>query len=194
MWSTASRVFVEEGAEVTGTARGYVSGSPSGLVTVNGGSLKGTVSVYNSTGRYAPQVEVNEGTVDLDIQYLDNTADNPIYVAVKAGETTATSVDDRRLTIAEGAVLTIATTNGYAVAFDQPIAGEGTLRFAEGAKIDFLGDLVVVPQSKAWKTFATVGAIEGLPSVPGLEFRVVAANDASSLQYRRPLGTMLIIR
>lgn len=102
------------------------------------------------------------------------------------------SVDRALLLQNADSVLTVASTNGYAIAFGDPIVGKGTLRFAEGAVIKPVGEL----SKTVWTEMARVGSVEGLPAAQDdYRYRTVQNADGTvSLEAKCRGGSILIVR
>lgn len=113
--------------------------------------------------------------------------------AVPDDVSATSSAADRALTVAEGGVLTVASTNGFPIVFGEQIDGAGTLKFAPGAKLAFTPSMGIVP--RAWTTVATVGAVEGLPVGDDIKFKVFDNDDGTqSLKCRCASGICILVR
>lgn len=113
----------------------------------------------------------------------------------EANVETVTQGDDRALALADSAtVLTIASTNGHAIAFGDQIRGRGTLKIAESAKVSLAGALAIAAET-GWAELARVGSVEGLPDQGSYRFKTVANDDGTvSLMAKSRGGLLFIVR
>lgn len=111
------------------------------------------------------------------------------------GVTTETSDADRALCLRDSAsILTVASTNGYAIAFGDPIRGRGTLRIVQAAKVALSGELESSAVS-GWTELARVGSVEGLPDQTHYRFKTVENDDGTvSLMAKVRGGSLIILR
>ena len=120
-------------------------------------------------------------------------ADQPWTYGPAKGVLPTTTVEDRALTINDHATLTI-DTPANAITFEDPIRGKGTLKFAEGAKIA-LGDNL--PKRGKWTEIATVGAVEGEPTIAGdiKKYATVDNGDGTvSLLVKPAVGMIFLVK
>lgn len=120
-------------------------------------------------------------------------ADQPWTYGPAKGVLPTTTVEDRALTINDHATLTI-DTPANAITFEDPIRGKGTLKFAEGAKIA-LGDNL--PKRGKWTEIATVGAVEGEPTIAGdiKKYATVDNGDGTvSLMVKPAVGMIFLVK
>ena len=112
------------------------------------------------------------------------------------GVETTTDAAARAISVEKGATLTLGATP-FTAMFHDTIAGEGTLVFADGAKIALGGALKAAahPKTGGWTTLATVGSVSGMPYAPAYNFRVVDNGDGTvSFQMRQKAGVTISFR